>query len=195
MPERSARHASHRPLYLLPGWQNSGPTHWQSHWERLLPATRVEQADWEHPLRGDWMARLEEVLLADEALLGRPAILIAHSLGCQLVAAWAAHSRHTARVAGALLVAPPDTERADMPAVLAGWRPVPATPLPFRAMVVASSDDPYCEVERARRFARQWGAQFEPVGRQGHLNSHSGLGEWPQGRALLDRLVSAVEAA
>ena len=66
-------------MYLLPGWRNSGPTHWQSHWERALPATRVEQADWEHPRRGDWMARLDEVLLADASLQTHPALLIAHS--------------------------------------------------------------------------------------------------------------------
>ena len=49
------------------------------------------------------MARLDEVLLEDDT----PAVLVAHSLGCQLVSAWAAHSRLTARVHAALLVAPP----------------------------------------------------------------------------------------
>ncbi len=82
------------------------------------------QDDWLWPRRGDWMARLDEVLLADARLAQTPALLAAHSLGCLLVAAWAAHSRHTARVAGALLVAPPDTERADFPPQLAGWRDI-----------------------------------------------------------------------
>ena len=71
---------------LLPGWQNSGPAHWQSRWEALHGFERVEQADWVWPRRGDWMACLEEALLADP----RPAVLAAHSLGCHLVAAWAA---------------------------------------------------------------------------------------------------------
>ena len=81
-------------ILLLPGWQDSGPTHWQSRWEALHGDTRVQQHDWMWPKRGDWMMQLEEAVLADP----RPAVLVAHSLGCQLVAAWASHSRHTARV-------------------------------------------------------------------------------------------------
>src|SRR5512145_909274 len=98
-------------VLLLPGWLDSGPDHWQSRWEALHGDRRVQQSDWLWPKRGDWMARLEEVLLEDETA----ALLVAHSLGCQLVAAWAAHSQHSARVRGALLVAPPDIEREDMP--------------------------------------------------------------------------------
>ncbi|HEY9237270.1 MAG TPA: alpha/beta fold hydrolase, partial [Burkholderiaceae bacterium] len=103
---------------LLPGWLDSDAAHWQSRWEALHGDHRVVQTDWQWPRRGDWMARLDDVLLADE----RPALLIAHSLGCLLVAAWAAHSQHTARVRGALLVAIPDTERDDMPPNLFNWR-------------------------------------------------------------------------
>ena len=101
-------------ILLLPGWLDSAPAHWQSRWERRHGYRRVTQSDWLWPKRGDWMARLEEVLLEDD----RPALLAAHSLGCQLVGAWAAHSRQTARVIGALLVAPPDVERDDMPEAL-----------------------------------------------------------------------------
>jgi predicted alpha/beta hydrolase family esterase len=75
------------------------------------------------------MAQLDEVLLQDDA----PALLVAHSLGCQLVASWAEHSQHTARVKGALLVAPPDTEREDMPPQLHNWRPIRRGRLPFPA--------------------------------------------------------------
>lgn len=171
-------------VLTLPGWQGSGPTHWQSRWEALHGDRRVEQHDWLLPRRGDWMARLDEVLLAEPA----PVLLAAHSLGCQLVAAWAAHSRHTARVRAALLVAPPDTEREDLPAALLGWRPIPRDRLPFRATVVASRDDPYCTPERAGAMAQAWGAAFVLAGAAGHLNADAGLGDWPAGRALLDAL-------
>ena len=49
-------------VLILPGWQNSGPDHWQSRWERKHGYVRVEQHDWQRPLRGDWIARLEDVL-------------------------------------------------------------------------------------------------------------------------------------
>jgi predicted alpha/beta hydrolase family esterase len=83
-------------VLLLPGWLDSGPGHWQTRWEARHGFQRVQQDDWTWPRRGDWMTRLEDTLLADD----RPALLVAHSLGCHLVAAWAAHSRHVDRVRG-----------------------------------------------------------------------------------------------
>lgn len=173
------------PVLLLPGWQNSGPDHWQSRWQALHGDTRVEQDDWFWPRRGDWMARLEEVLLAAE----QPCWLVAHSLGCQLVAAWAAHSRRLDRVRGALLVAPPDVERTDMPPQLHGWRPIARARLAFPATVVISTDDAYCSAERGGAFAADWGAGLVVAGPRGHLNGESGLGDWPEGRHLLNELL------
>ena len=177
----------------LPGWQGSGPGHWQSLWEAAHGYQRVEQHDWLRPLRGDWSARLEEVLL-DTAAEGRgPAVLVAHSLGCMLVVAWAAHSRNTQHVKAALLVAPPDVERADLREVLPGWSTMPLQTLPFRTLVLASSNDPFCDLSRARAFAAAWGADFEEVGPCGHLNADSGLGDWTQAHEhlkLLQRLAA-----
>lgn len=171
-------------IQLLPGWLNSGPGHWQSRWEALHGDQRVEQDDWEWPRRGDWMARLDEVLLAD----ARPAWLVAHSLGCHLVAAWAAHSMHRERVRGALLVAPPDLDRDDKPPQVTRWRPIVLAPLPFPATLLYSDDDPYCAPARACRLAAAWGAQARSVGAAGHVNGDSGLGDWPAGRAELAAL-------
>jgi uncharacterized protein len=173
-------------VLLLPGWLDSSPDHWQSRWETVHRDTRVTQDDWLWPKRGDWMARLEEVLLESHT----PALLVAHSLGCQLVAAWAAHSKHTTRVQGALLAAPPDIERDDMPPNLAPWRPIVRARLPFAAIAVTSSDDPYCASDRGAQMARDWGAERIDIGARGHINGESGLGDWPEGRVLLDRLRS-----
>jgi hypothetical protein len=172
--------------FILPGWQNSGPAHWQSRWEALHGFQRVQQADWLHPLRGDWMMRLEETVLERPG----PVLLAAHSLGCQLVAAWAEHSAHSHRVAAALLVAPPDTARPDMPPQLSSWRRIPSTPLPFPARVLYSDDDPFCAPARAQAMAADWGAQAQSVGALGHINADSGLGDWPEGRALLRSLLA-----
>ncbi|WP_114972047.1 RBBP9/YdeN family alpha/beta hydrolase [Rhodoferax ferrireducens] len=171
-------------VLILPGWQNSGPAHWQSLWQAAHGYERVEQHDWLRPLRGDWIARLEDVLLQQK----EPVVLVAHSLGCLLVAAWAAHSRNTHMVQAALLVAPGDAEREDMRPVLASWSPIPLQPLPFKSILVGSRNDPYCSLERAKAFASAWGADFVDAGAQGHLNAESGLGDWPQGQALLRQL-------
>ncbi len=178
-------------VLLLPGWLDSGATHWQSRWELLYGYQRVTQSDWLWPKRGDWMARLEEVLLEDD----RPAVLVAHSLGCHLVATWAAHSSHAAHVQGALLVAPPDIERDDMPPNLLPWRPIVRRALPFAAVAVTSDDDPFSAPARSARLAREWGARQLGVDSAGHVNGDSGLGDWPAGRALLAELLAAACAA
>jgi predicted alpha/beta hydrolase family esterase len=171
-------------ILLLPGWQNSGPEHWQSRWEALYGDVRVEQHDWMRPLRGDWIARLEEVLLAQNG----PSILVAHSLGCMLIAAWAAISRNTHLVQGALLVAPGDPEREELRPMLKSWSPVVMQKLPFKSVLLGSQNDPYCALERVREFATAWGAEFVDFGARGHINAESGLGDWPQGRALVTAL-------
>lgn len=177
-------HAAHRIL-TLPGWQGSDAAHWQTRWEQLHGCQRVEQDDWNWPRRGDWMARLDTVLLES----GRPAVLIAHSLGCHLVAAWAAHSLHTDRVVAAMLVAMPDTERADKPPNVFSWRPQNRQRLPFASLVVVSSDDPYCAPQRALDLAAAWGSDTVDIGAAGHVNSESGLGDWAQGWQMLQKLV------
>ena len=174
-------------VLLLPGWLDSDADHWQSRWERLHGWRRVTQSDWLWPKRGDWMARLEEVLLQSEV----PAVLVAHSLGCHLVAAWAAHSRHTARVRGALLVAAPDLERDDLPPNLRVWRPVLRQALPFPSIAVTSDDDPYSGSEASARLVREWGARQVGLGARGHINGESGLADWPAGQALVDELRTA----
>lgn len=173
-------------VLLLPGWQNSGPGHWQTEWERLHGYQRVQQHDWMRPLRGDWSARLEEVV-ADAP---GEVVLAAHSLGCILTAWWAAHTRHANKVRGALLVAPGDVERPDLAAQIPGWAPIARQVLPFPAVLVGSQDDPYCSFERAQTLAGAWGARFVDSGPRGHINADSDLGDWPEGHALLRALMN-----
>ena len=175
-------------VLILPGWQNSGPNHWQSRWEVLYGEQRVPQHDWMQPLRGDWMMQLEETVL--DAPPG-PIVLVAHSLGCLLTAAWAQHSHHAHRVIGALLVAPGDAEREEFRAPLKSWSPIVLQRLPFVSTLLGSHDDPYCAFERAQQMANAWGSTFVDYGYKGHINSESGLGDWPEGRTLLNQLLPA----
>ena len=175
---------SETAVLLLPGWQNSGPGHWQTRWEIALGFHRVEQHDWMRPLRGDWISRLEDVVQAVPGHI----VMCAHSLGCQLVAAWASLSSSVHRVKGAMLVAPGDTQHAPLSELLGSWREPVMQPLPFPSTLVASTDDPYCRFERAGLFASAWGSTFLSMGACGHINAESGLGDWPQGQELLRAL-------
>lgn len=175
-------------ILLLPGLYGSGPDHWQSAWQRELPhAQWVSQQDWSAPERDAWVAALNRAVGASSGSI----LLVAHSLGCTTVVHWAqrCQSEQLSRIRGALLVAVPDVERADAPAAVRSFAPLPSAPLPFPSMVVASSDDPWCRLARARHWADAWGATWQPCGAQGHINAESGLGVWRQGQTWLRQLI------
>jgi predicted alpha/beta hydrolase family esterase len=170
---------THR-VVIVPGWRDSGPGHWQSLWaEGLDGAVRVEQDDWVSPRRASWVKAIGDLILAQDA----PVVVAAHSLGCIATA----HLPPAAaeRIAGALLVAPADPERR---AALNDFAPVPYAKLPYRSVVVASSNDPFCPVRLAGAYARAWGSEFVRMQNAGHIKVDSGHGDWPLGLALLQSL-------
>ncbi len=172
---------------ILPGISNSGPEHWQSQWERIdASCTRVMQAEWDAPGCADWVTTLDAAIGAAPG----DVVLVGHSSACALVAHWAAAAApaHIGRVRGALLVGPSDPEGPNYPVGPTGFAPVPLAPLPFPSIVVASRDDAYVSLEKARSYADAWGSTFVDVGAAGHINAASGLGAWPEGYALLERL-------
>lgn len=175
-------------ILIHPGLGGSGPDHWQSLWQRANPDfVRVEQHDWKHPVCQEWVQVLDGYVLDAEP----GSLLVAHSLGCHTLAHWAlnaASPQAIGKINGALLVAPPDLDAPDPPALVLGFNPVPMMTLPFATIVVASSDDPYATIAYSRDCARAWGSAFESVGALGHINAESGIGEWREGLAYLQRL-------
>lgn len=172
-------------ILIMPGLGNSGPAHWQRRWaDRFSTATVVEQDDWDEPQVSDWV----ETTLHAIRMATRPVVLIAHSMAVPVVAHTAQHL-HDTKVRGAFLVSPPDLEL--NPNVPPEARPfvAPRDPLPFPSMLIASTSDPLCSVERAAEFATCWGSDFHLAGDAGHINAASGHGPWPEGLMMFTRLM------
>ena len=168
-------------VLTLAGLWNSGPQHWQTHWEHKHPGWhRVQHRDWNSPGCHEWVAELDAAIAASEG----PPLLVAHSLACVMVAQWAA-SGSELKITGAFLVAPSDVEAPSYPVDANGFAPMPMTKLPFPSIVVASSNDEFVAIERARQFAQAWGSKFVEIGPAGHINGDSGYGEWPEGEQML----------
>lgn len=175
-------------ILIVPGWSSSGDDHWQSRWQRSLKtARRVEQADWYHPDRNAWVGTLISTVANSETDL--PIVIVAHSLGVA-TAIHAVNELPPGMIAGAFLVAPADVDNAARWPVTSGYTfdrsahgfaPLPMRRLPFPSAVVASTNDPYCSLERARVLAQSWGARFIEAGTMGHINVSSGHGPWPEG--------------
>lgn len=170
-----------RPVLLVPGIQNSGPAHWQSLWEAQHPGvTRVPQRDWDHPVCDEWVAALDAAVRAAP----QPPIVVAHSLGCLVVAHWAA--RHRAAVHALLLVAVPDPLGPAFPPEARGFAPLPEALPGRRIRMVTSHDDPYAPGDHSATLAARWQAEHVDLGARGHLNAQSGLGDWPQAWAWIE---------
>ena len=187
--------AAAEPLVLIvPGLNGSGPSHWQTLWERQMPdSARVDLGAWDDPHRNTWVNRLN--LAINKAR--RPVFLVAHSLACHLVSWWSEYEQpgHDGPVRGALLVAPPEVEKGEVDPRLARFAPVLKNPLPFPSILAASRDDPYIGFDRARRLARIWKSRFVDAGWLGHVNADSGIRDWPFGQFLLRQLRAAAEPA
>jgi prephenate dehydrogenase len=174
-------------VLVIPGWQNSGPRHWQTIWEQQSPIfLRVQQRDWEFPHREWWLQRISEEVHQSPA----PIVFAAHSLGCLAVAHWCqAALGDVGKIKGALLVAPVDVDGKEMPRQVKDFSPIPRRLLPFPSIIVSSSNDPFLSADRARELAHDWGSRLVDIGPAGHINGDSGLGDWPEGKRLLRHLI------
>ncbi|WEK08327.1 MAG: alpha/beta hydrolase [Candidatus Pseudomonas colombiensis] len=177
-----------KAVLVIPGIGNSDAAHWQSRWQARHPDwQRLQVPDWKRVDCADWVAAIDRQLLS----MGPETLVVAHSLGCLALAHWAAADTRQGRVRGALLVAVPDPQAQAFPtAATVGFSHTPVVPLDFPCQVVASSNDPYGELDYARDWAARRGAQLLEVGARGHLNSSSGLGDWDEGYRLLEQLAA-----
>ncbi|TLU98790.1 RBBP9/YdeN family alpha/beta hydrolase [Dyadobacter luticola] len=169
----------------VPGLASSGPMHWQTIWEEQYPHifSRVMQDNWDWPVKTDWVTQLQKQI----SELTQPTILVAHSLGCITVAHWA-QEHHSDLIQGALLVAPADAELSKRLNFVVGFKPIPVKPISFKTIVVASTNDIYATISRSKHFAETWGSEFINVGKKGHINAVSGLGDWTEGKEILEKL-------
>jgi len=171
-------------VLILPGIGNSGTLHWQTLWEQSNPGfLRVEQRDWNHPVCADWVAVIEDAIKR----AGPQVVLVAHSLACLAVAHWVVEPHSP--IKAALLVAVPNSKRPSFPREAVGFADTPTVPFSFRSTVVVSDDDPFGSAENAERLAAAWGSRVVRIGPHGHINADSGLGDWPEGYALLKPLL------
>ena len=169
---------------FIPGFGNSLGQHWQNQWFKKIPnGYWLEQENWVEPDCNVWV----ESLQASVRKIKEPIIFISHGLGGLTLVEWAKvhHStdrlEHDRKVLGAFMVAITDPLQSNAPSAIRGYAKYPLTPLPFPSKMVASTNDPYCNVRRSEFFAKSWGSDLELVGAKGHISGNLGLGDWSEG--------------
>lgn len=170
--------------FIVPGLGNSGPGHWQTWFEKSGDHfTRIQQQEWDAPICSDWINTMDKAI---EGYDPSAVVMVGHSLGCSAIAHWALRTGKI--IKAAMLVAPSDIEAPVYHFPATGFAPVPLSRIPFKTIVVASNDDPWVSISRARYFADNWGSEFISIGNAGHINAASGYGAWPEGLSILKTL-------
>jgi predicted alpha/beta hydrolase family esterase len=168
---------------IVPGLGNSGPEHWQSYFQNSADNFyRIEQEEWDAPNCEDWIKTMDEKVLEFDL---SSVVLIAHSLGCATIVHWA--EKFQRKIKGALLVAPSDPEAPQYTFPATGYAPIPLERINFKTIVVASTDDMWVTIERAKYFAACWDSEFINLGNAGHINVASGYTNWEEGLQLLKK--------
>ena len=199
-------------VLIVPGLRDAVALHWQTLLEAKLRAQGRPVVALTPPGR-EGLQCAARVAAIDDAVraIDAPVVIVAHSAGCVMVAHWAQRTRR--RIRGALLAgnltrvlpkgvdATVDPKTGEEPRIFGeirragGWLPVPRTPLPFRSIVAASSNDPLGDHDRIAELAEAWGSERVDLGAVGHLNPASGYGEWPRAEAFIDELAAARQRA
>ncbi len=137
-------------VLILPGLNGSGRGHWQTWMQAQLgsQATRVEQDNWALPSLATWSQKASEYITD---IPGKH-LLVGHSFGS--LTAVAAGFQNPERVAAAILVAPANPRKFGVNTQL------PKETLPFRSIVVASTNDPWMSYDNAAEWASVWGSQL-----------------------------------
>jgi predicted alpha/beta hydrolase family esterase len=173
-------------IYTVPGLYGSGPEHWQTHWEKLYGYIRIKQADWDNPDYNKWAYNLSETVVSSGK---QSVILVAHSLGCHLVAK--SYSRLKPLIKGIFFVAPPDLDADVLKKNLSGFKAVPVI-FECPSWLVYSENDPFASVQYSETMGSSYGMKCINIGMKGHINSDSNIGNWDEGYRLFNQMLKEV---
>jgi uncharacterized protein len=175
-------------IMTVPGLHGSGPSHWQTIWEGIYWFSRIEQDNWDNPVFSQWTESLQKSLKVDADTTD--VVLVAHSLGCHLVVKSFPLIKNV--IKGVFLVAPPDLDSRIIENDLTSFSLPALYKLNVPGYLVYSEDDPYASAAYSDMYGQALGLDRINIGKRGHINSDSSLGDWDEGVTILKQLLKNV---
>ncbi|HEX3018983.1 MAG TPA: alpha/beta hydrolase [Chitinispirillaceae bacterium] len=174
-------------IFTVPGLYGSGTRHWQTRWEKLYGFSRIEQNDWDNPEYSKW-DKLFCQKLAESG--SNQVILVAHSLGCHLILKSFIHVNQW--IKGIFFVAPPDLKSTTIKKDLYSFHIDTPYRVDVPAYLIYSENDPFASAEYSEKLGHIFGLHTINIGKHGHINSDSDIGNWDEGYALFKRLIRQI---
>jgi len=175
-------------ILTVPGLSGSGHLHWQTIWESKFGFSRIEQDNWDNPDYSQWEKSLLQNVISDPNKT--EVVLVAHSLGCHLVVKSFPWIRDV--VKGVLLVAPPDFNQGIIKQDLSSFFMTKHYELGCPGYLIYSENDPHASAAYSQKYGLELGLTCVSVGKHGHINSDSNLGEWGAGTIFLNEILKTV---
>jgi len=165
-------------VLILHGWGGSDYPHWQARLAGKLACNYKRVcfplfSDFMSPKKDVWLKELKEIV--DEF---KPTIVVCHSLG-NILWLWYAF-KHNIEIEKLYMVAVPSDSVLIKENALKSFCPAPMAKSlgAKKTFVVASTNDPFCNIDEAKEFANRYSADFKVLEDAGHINSDSGFGKW-----------------
>jgi predicted alpha/beta hydrolase family esterase len=173
--------------FTIPGLYGSGIQHWQTRWEDLYGYTRINQNNWDDPVYEQWHENLMQALRTCKS---ESVVLIAHSLGCHLVAK--SYHRIKQWTRGIFFVAPPDLKSEALNKDLSSFKSELNVGFECMAWLIYSEDDPFASVPYSKSLGDTLRMKNITMGKKGHINSDSNIGDWDEGCLLFNRMTNDI---
>ena len=165
-------------VMLLHGWGGSDFPHWQSYIAGEIAkdygcVNFVRLPEFDTPTLQSWLECAQKELDRFE-----PDIVLCHSLANTLWFHLALRKSIKNRVKKLYLVAPPSLECTIEE--LSSFFPVsvPSELYAQEVMLVVSDNDPYMELEEAKKLQKSLNTDLHVIPNGGHINAESGFGAW-----------------
>jgi predicted alpha/beta hydrolase family esterase len=117
-------------------------------------------------------------------------VLIAHSLGCHLVAKSYPIIKKWTR--GIFFVAPPNLDSEALRKDLSSFKSAKSEGFECVAWLIYSEDDPFASVPYSKSMGDTLRMKTFTVGKRGHINSDSNIGNWDEGSLLFNQMLKMI---
>jgi predicted alpha/beta hydrolase family esterase len=164
-------------VLILHGWGGSDFPHWQAHLASTIAQNYGTVSfplldNCHFPSKNRWVKQVKSLLDTF-----KPTVVVCHSLA-NTAWFWLCEGEDLTRVERLFLVAPPSLHTTEKTIKSFFPSPLPKTLYANEVEMIVSDNDPWMELNEAKKVANHYKVDLQVIENGGHLNAESGYGKW-----------------